>query len=140
MAVDQVNRVKTVNQLIQIVFHSFFFRSLPADKVNTNVPKYSPIMGRWGRQSPVEPVDAGAATTADATASPPPLPPRKAVSRQSSFTKLGSILNPNKNSSKQKANAPGMLINPSPPPLYMYNITVHHHSKRLIDQEYTRYR
>lgn len=56
-------------------------------------------MGRWGRQSPPveqQPVDP-----------PPPLPPRKSISRQSSFTKLGLILNPNKNSSSKKPQATG---------------------------------
>lgn len=51
-------------------------------------------MGRWGRQSPIETVDPQ---------QPPPLPPRKSIiTRQSSFTKLGQILNSAKNGVQKK--------------------------------------
>lgn len=48
------------------------------------------IMGRWGRQSPVEQLNEP---------SPPPLPPKNSINivRQSSFKRLGSILNSTKN-------------------------------------------
>lgn len=46
-------------------------------------------MGRWGRQSPI----------LDQSTDAPPLPPRKSINvvRQSSFSKLGSILSSTKN-------------------------------------------
>lgn len=45
-------------------------------------------MGRWGRQSPVPEPEP------PPPASPPPLPPRhNTFMRQSSFTKIGNMLN-----------------------------------------------
>lgn len=47
-------------------------------------------MNRWGRQSPIEQLNEP---------SPPPLPPKNSINivRQSSFKRLGSILNSTKN-------------------------------------------
>lgn len=57
-------------------------------------------MGRWGRQSPVEIKNCEIVDSQQ----PPPLPPRKSINitRQSSFTKLGQILNSAKNGVQKK--------------------------------------
>lgn len=56
-------------------------------------------MGRWGRQSPIE-------QQLDEP-SPPPLPPKNAINivRQSSFKRLGSILNSTKNGITKKSSS-----------------------------------
>ncbi|XP_031632878.1 protein phosphatase PP2A 55 kDa regulatory subunit isoform X1 [Contarinia nasturtii] len=58
------------------------------------------IMGRWGRQSPLNELNEP---------SPPPLPPKNAINivRQSSFKRLGSILNSTKNGITKKSSSHG---------------------------------
>lgn len=61
------------------------------------------IIGRWSRQSSIEQLND--------PSSPPPLPPKNPVNvvRQSSFKRLGSILNSTKNGITKKSQSKFIL-------------------------------
>ena len=73
-----------------LIFNFFFLV-----KIQTVTTKHAPSIGRWGRHN-----------SGPGPEPPPPLPPRNAahmqVQRQSSFTKIGSMINTAMNGARRQ--------------------------------------
>lgn len=83
-----------------MLLHYLFFITVQSKiSINTANSTNNIYINKWGRQSP-QPVDWGGSPPR----SPPPMYPEKPVSRQSSFSKIGNMLNKAINVQRGKIN------------------------------------